>query len=741
MNAARSVKESYVPGKPIDQNHLYQLLTAAGETGLHPTEATMLMDLASDARPRVRRLMNDLVSSGSLRKEGKRYIAVRAPRPTTCLEGLLEVVRSGHAFVYRGATHQDIMVSASDLGGAIDGDTVEVEVWPQREGRQRGVVVRIVERGRRHVSGILEGPPWFLEAVDPRLPAVTVVEHEKWDRRRIPRGQVVLGDIVSYPERAGEPLKVRLGQVLGPPEHIRTEVARILISEGVVEGFSAEILHDTARIAPVDKAIQKGREDLRHLPFVTIDPVNARDFDDAIVSETHSSGNVRVWVAIADVAHYVRPGTALDIEAERRACSIYLPDRAIPMLPERLSADLCSLLPERDRLAMVVEMDVSPDGNVLHERCTNAIIRSRARLDYAGVAALFAGDLGERYENYTEWSDRLMALRDVSDALGRRRKKRGSLTLNLPETRVILDEDDPTRVRDICLSRSSEEMQAAYNLVEEFMLAANESIARICLREGLSPLWRIHQAPERDACEQLSSWLAAYGVDADPADLKTPAGMNKVLRKVAGHPAGWPLSFLCLRTLKQARYSAEHCGHFGLASEAYLHFTSPIRRYPDLTVHRLIKHWLDSKQLEPSAAPKTGLTRSQIAEDASQRERTAMDIERRVQSIFAASLIREQVGDVLEGTIVGFAAFGIFVRADHPTVEGLIHRERLPRHLRFSGETQQFIGRGVRYRLGDRLKVRVRAASLARGQIDFDLVSDSTKRRRKGSGKRHKGTR
>ena len=643
------------------------------------------------------------------------------------VEGTLQVTPGGRGFVDRGEAFEDVLVQHSDLGAALDGDLVEVEAW-QGARRTLGRIISVLKRGRSRIVGNLFTEDNFtllLRPDDIRLPSPIAVR----DGGEAKPGQAVLAEIVAYPEFLGDMPEVRVDRVLGEPDLLVTEVAKVVAGSGLDEplpaGAQRQAESVVSEVALTDEELAR-RTDLRHLHFVTIDPLSARDFDDAVALEDLPGGCARIWVAVADVSHYVQEGSALDKEARRRGCSIYLPDRAIHMLPEALSAGICSLVPNEDRLAMVVCMDIDPAGRITADDCLAAVIHSRGRLDYGGVAAALQGDFTGNRARYVEHADILERLGQVTGALRDARLARGSLDLDLPESQVQLDEDDPNRVRDIVYSRGDEPNKKAYNLIEELMVAANEAVARRFKGQNIPTIWRVHPTPTMDRVDQLCGWLSAYGIEADPAELDTPLGMGKVLEALRGHPSQRPLSYLVLRTLKQATYAVNNAGHFGLASRAYLHFTSPIRRYPDLHVHRLIKAML-SKEGKPSGGARPVRASSAkelkaIAKESTTTEQKAVALERDVRALYSAALMRDRIGDQADGLITSIIRDGFFVALDHPAVEGMVRLDRRDAHfypdqLRLKDQRKR-----VLYGLGDRVKVEVTDTNIRRRRVDLKLA-------------------
>jgi ribonuclease R len=745
----------------FDQQRILAAVSAAAE-GLETAAVARALGLEREQQQALRQLLKAMVRSGLLGQQGRRFVVgARPARAAAERLGTLRVSAAGRGGEERGlvllddAAEEPVYCDGDDMAEAIDGDRVALVLSAGR-GRARGRVVRVVERVRRRVTGFVEGPPWRLRPDDPRLAArpITIALDgdgvgratlESWAQAQ-PR-PLVAAEIVAYPVAAGAPLQVVVTRALGQAGELTTEVARVLVEQGVVEPFAAAVCAEAEALPDhVRRADLVDRVDLRDRPFVTIDPETARDFDDAVAMEAGPGGTTRVWVAVADVSHYVSAGTPLDEEARRRGCSVYLPDRAIPMLPTALSAGICSLLPQQDRLALVVRLDVDAAGAVVESDCMAAVIHSRARLDYAGAAAALAGELHGRREAYREHLPQLHALRRVAEALRARRMARGSLDLDLPEPKVVLDADDPALIRDIVISRQDPGVRQTYGLIEELMLAANEAVAQRFLRAQQPTLWRVHPTPRLEALQQLAQWLASYGValpgaaptaalrEGDEARVTASAArwLQRTLRAVGQHRAGRALTYLVLRSLKQACYRAEHQGHFGLASAAYLHFTSPIRRYPDLIVHRQVKAQLRAagkpaggRHVAAAAAGYDVAELREMAAASSARERAALDVTRQVQGLYGARLLRERIGDEVEGQITGVMAFGVFVALDQPAVDGLVHVEQLPERMLFDAERLRLDapGSGRALALGDRVRVRVIDTDLRRGQVNLQLVS------------------
>lgn len=645
--------------------------------------------------------------------------------------GRITIHPAGYGFV---ATDdgQTVFVPAKYRGMSLDGDQVSLSTWTGVKGIE-GRVNEVLSRGRARLTGILRragSMRMYLEPDDPRIATdYGRVALEGVDLGK--EGQAVVVEITQYPTALLPAMSGRVLKVLGDPEDPRTEIEKILAVASIPLEFPEATLAQAAatpqQLGPADFA---DRIDLRSRRFCTIDPETARDFDDALCVEDGPHGGPRVWVAVADVAHYVRWDDALDREAKIRGVSVYLPDRVISMLPIQLSAGICSLNPDVDRCAMVVRLDFDRDGAVVEAGLAAAVIRSHARLDYPGVAAALGGDFRGRREQYRQWEGELHRLNSLAQQLRARRAARGALELEIGEPKVILDADDARLVRDVVRAKGDPAVKGAYSLVEEFMIAANEAVGRYFRQRNVPSVWRIHAPPAEDRRVTLAKLLASYNIAADPEELASPLGMRKVLDALAVHPAGRALSFLVLRTLTQAVWDTVPIGHFGLASGDYLHFTSPIRRYPDLLVHRLLKHYLHREGQASGGGyhlpPPSPEELAQLASASSLHERRAMEAEREAVSMYRSYLMREQVGERYQGVISAVTSFGAFVEIEDPFVEGLIRLDSLATepfvfddvHLRLTGTLT-----GTVLGLGDTVTVEILSVSVLRRRIDLRLVA------------------
>ncbi len=646
-------------------------------------------------------------------------------------EGRIRVHPTGYGFVVRDDGQVDVFVPAKYRGAALDGDRVLLYTWEGFKGTE-GRVEEVLARGRAKITGILEksGASLFVVPDDPRIATDfgrVGVEGGPGEARL---GECVVVDITHYPSDVDNRMAGRIAKVLGPPDDPRTEIQKIIICADLPYEMPEEALVQAEAISqtlqPEDFA---DRIDLRDRNFLTIDPETARDFDDAICIEDGPRGGPRVWVAVADVSHYVQPGDALDNEAQIRGVSVYLPEQVIPMLPMKISAGICSLNPHVDRCAMVVRMDYNAKFELQDTSFAAAVIQSSDRLDYPGVAAALSGDFRGPREKYRKWTQELHRLHELAQSLRGRRRAKGTLELDIPEAKIVLDADDPLMVRDVVRSKGTEGVKEAYQLVEEFMIAANEAVGAFFRTRNIDALWRIHAPPKESRVEELAELLGAFGIHVDVEESMTPIGMRDVLDQVNAMESGTALSFLVLRSLTQAVYSTTNVGHFGLASKEYIHFTSPIRRYPDLQVHRLIKMQLyregqasggGGRWKRPSLEDLTAL-----AAKCSGHERRAVEAEREVVAMYRAYLMRQHVGETFQGRVSGVTHFGAFIEINEPFVEGLIKVEALgDDFFDFDPVMMQLTGRrsGFTLSLGDDIEVEVLNVSVAQRRIELGIV-------------------
>ena len=637
-----------------------------------------------------------------------------------CLSEKLDVIpgtvtahRDGFGFLVPDDGSDDVFLPVPDMRAVLDGDRVAVRLSGSgRGGRRAGTVVEILARSRESFVGRYyreRDLGWVVETG--RSPHHFIVTDR--DRGNAEPGQLVKLEILEYPGAAHE-ARGKVVEVLGDPRDPRVLTNAAIEMFHIPSRWPERALGDARLIGvEVDAADKRARTDLRDLPLVTIDGEDARDFDDAVFAEP-TSGGWRLVVAIADVSHYVRSGEAIDTEARRRGTSVYFPDRVVPMLPEELSNELCSLKPAVDRLCMVCDMRVDQKGNVTGSTFYRAVMHSRARLTYNAV------DQCQRGEPDSGVPDAVRPMLDnlygVFACLHQARGRRGALDLDLPEIKIQLNASGGI------VGVASRRRNDAHRLIEECMIAANVEAARYLGKHKLTTLYRVHAGPEGDRLEELRLLFQGLGIPiADTAGTQ-PGEINRVLKLISDRPDFPMLATAVLRSMKQAVYQPANKGHFGLALSSYAHFTSPIRRYPDLLVHRGIGHLVDGGK--PAAFAVDVPAAEQLGTTTSMQERRADEATRYVESRCKCLFMQDQVGATLDGVVTGVTHFGLFVMLRDLLVDGLIHVTSLPSdyyHLEPGARGLKGERTGRAFRLGDDLRVRVVRVDPDEARIDLAL--------------------
>ena len=691
------------------------------------------------------------------------------------IEGIVQGHRDGHGFVIRDDAGPDIYIPANEMRAVLHKDRVRVHIVRQdRRGRPEGHIVEIVERPTKTLIGRLlqESGVWLVAPEDKRYGQDVLVPQSAIGKAKT--GQVVVVELTEAPALFGQPVG-RIVEVLGEMDDPGMEIEIAVRKYGVPHIFSDACL--AAAKALPEKVMakdRKGRVDLRDVPLCTIDGEDARDFDDAVYCEPAKVGRSKGWrllVAIADVSHYVQNGNAIDIDAYERATSVYFPRRVIPMLPEKLSNGLCSLNPEVDRLCMVCDMLVTAKGEVHAYQFYPGVMHSHARFTYTEVAAILSNTRGPEAQQRAERVPDLLNLHGVFRSLLEARQARGAVDFDTVETQIVCD--DNGRIEKI-IPRTRND---AHRLIEECMLAANVCSADFIEQNGRTALFRVHDKPSIEKLELLRGYLKALGIPLSVSDTPRPAEFQAIAAATKDRPDAQQIHTMLLRTMMQAMYTPDNGGHFGLAFEAYTHFTSPIRRYPDLLVHRVIKSILEetkyklpklptpgeaqekmakrlaSRVADPQIKPRSRVAQAEIQGweaaglHCSANERRADEASRDVEAWLKCKYMRDYLGEEFAGTVTAVTSFGIFVTLDAMYVEGLVHITELGGdYFKFDEQRQELRGErsGVRYSIGTRLQVQVGRVDLDGRKIDFRIVqdeSDVVPPRGGGAGRQREGRR
>lgn len=632
------------------------------------------------------------------------------------IKGRVQAHRDGFGFLIPETGGEDLFIHPRQLAKVWDGDIVLArELGSGPRGKKEAALVEVISRGVEQLVGRLKFQKGGVALVIPENSSLlheVLIPPEHLNGAE--DGQLVQVEILEHPT----PRRMVIGaitEVLGSFKSAGMEIEVALRTYNLPFTWPEAALHQ-AKLLPVEVTPEEitDRKDLRHLNFVTLDGEDAKDFDDAVYAEPHAESGWKLWVAIADVSHYVTPGSALDQEAYVRATSVYFPGRTLPMLPEALSNGLCSLNPLVDRLALVCQMHISAQGELSSYKFYPAVIKSKARLNYTEVGALFdepnSPAAAEFKQTYPQLLNDLNTMHQLYLALRQARSVRGAIDFETRETRIVFN-DDKKIDRIVPVVR-----QDSHKLIEEFMLCANVAAARYLEKNKLSALFRVHDSPKLERLETLRSFLGGLGLVLEGGDKPSPQDYQQLLSKIGERPDAEIIQTLMLRSMQQAVYSPENLGHFGLAYPAYAHFTSPIRRYPDLLVHRALT----------GAGTYSAQQMIALGEHCSMAERRADEAVRDVTDWLKCEFMQDKVGEVFQGKVTSVVGFGLFIELEKYFIEGLVHLSALPGdYYRFEPENQRLVGErsGRSYSLGDQVEVIVSRVNLEDRQIDFDLTA------------------
>lgn len=657
---------------------------------------------------------------------------IKLPAKEVLVEGIFRANERGFGFVSIEGEESDVYVSKENTGYALNGDTVQIDIIQPAnhlEGRTaEGKVVGIVQRSMTQVVG--EFFPYDTEKrQETDLYGYVVPQDKKLSNYQIliaaegiqpVEGSICVVEVTHYPEPGfGTSLEGLVKQTVGHKNDPGMDILSIVMQHGIPTEFPKEALAHADQIADeISESDIQGRRDLRGQRIVTIDGAEAKDLDDAVTVKKLANGNFFLGVHIADVSHYVTEGSPMDLEAADRATSVYLTDRVIPMIPHRLSNGICSLNPHVPRLAMSCEMEINQQGKVVSHDIFESVIETTERMTYSAVNEILDEQLPETLERYQELVPMFTDMGELHQILEGMRQERGAISFEDREAGIIVDEAG--HPIDIVLrSRGVGE-----RLIESFMLIANETVAKHFTDAKLPFIYRIHEQPKEDKMQRFFEFATNFGilVKGTKEDI-TPKALQEVLEQIAGKPEEAVINKMLLRSMQQAKYSDDPAGHYGLAAEDYTHFTSPIRRYPDLIVHRLIKAYMTKPILE-ATKEKWAEALPEIAVHSSQMERRAVDAERDTDSLKKAEFMQDKVGEEFAGVIGSVTKFGLFIELPN-TVEGLIHITKLPDYFHFVESHLALVGErtGVTYKIGQKVVIKVTKADTTTREIDFEMIS------------------
>lgn len=680
------------------------------------------IEMLGDGRLRLKRLPDSLVGTFSGTDRGFGFVMVED-------EGI-----------------DDIFVPAKATKLAFDGDTVEVEITeaPDPSGKRsaEGKITRIIERKTEQVIGE------FIPYTDDEIADYNLYGYVKAKLKKGPehiiqiemnglnptRGEIVSVDITHYPAYKGEDMRGVVTETIGHKDEPGIEILSIVHKHNIRSEFPDEVLAEAEQVPDqISAADLKGRRDLRGQQIITIDGADAKDLDDAVTVERLDNGHFQLGVHIADVSHYVREDSALDKEAFERGTSSYLTDRVIPMLPQRLSNGICSLHPKVDRLTLSCEMEINQQGNVVAYDIFPSVIRSVERMTYEAVNHILEEKHPQTRKQYQSLVPMLEEMAELHHILEQKRRHRGAIDFDSDEAKIIVDKDG--KAIDIELR----ERRVGERLIESFMLAANETVSEHYSKADLPILYRVHEQPDESKMKRFLEFITTFGLTAQASkDSITPKDLQRVMDRIKDEPYEAVISMLLLRSMQQARYDVDPIGHYGLGADYYSHFTSPIRRYPDLILHRLI-HYYDEVGRSQQDKKRWASRLPDIAKHSSEAERRAIDAERETDELKKTEFMADKVGQEFMGTIISITGFGMFIQLPN-TVEGLVHVSMMDDdYYRFDEDHLVMIGErtGKVFRIGQPIKVKLMRADVEEVQIDFSIVEDFAKGD-KTQGKPHK---
>lgn len=679
-------------------------------------ELAMILQVPKENRGELLEVLDELIRDGKIEvsKRGKYRIA-----EMPLLTGRLVGNARGFGFVEVEGREEDIFISESNMASAIHGDTVQISLLPEKTGKRReGVVVKVLGHEVTELVGTYQKSRNFGFVVpDNRKITRDIFIPTEYSGGAV-NGHKVVVEITDYGSADKKP-EGRIREIIGHINDPGTDILSVVYGYEIPMEFPERVMNQAERTPlEVSEADRAGRLDLRDWQIVTIDGEDAKDLDDAI-SLTKEGEIYHLGVHIADVTNYVQENSALDREALKRGTSVYLVDRVIPMLPHRLSNGICSLNQGVDRLALSCLMDVDQKGNVVDHKIAETVIRVDRRMSYTSVQKILEGD-GEETKEYEEQAPMFFLMEELAKILRNKRKKRGSIDFDFPESKILLDgEGHPVEIAPY-------DRNTATKIIEDFMLLANETVAEDFFWREMPFIYRTHDTPDPEKIQQLALFINNFGYAIkNTRDEIHPKELQKLLTKIEDSPEEALISRLTLRSMKRAQYTVDCTGHFGLAAKYYCHFTSPIRRYPDLEIHRIIKETLRGKMTESRISHYNGIL-EEVAAHASQTERRADEAERDVEKMKKAEYMESHVGECYEGVISGITNWGFYVELPN-TVEGMVHVTNLyDDRYYYREETFDLAGAntGKVYKLGQKVRIRVLGADKKSNEIDFEIAEE-----------------
>ena len=679
-------------------------------------ELAMLLQVPKDQRDELKAVMDSLEAEGKVHVTQKgKYIKGEAKH----LRGIFQANARGFGFVTVEGEPEDIFIGEEDMGGAMQGDEVEVAITKAPAGRRReGKILKIVNRGTQRLVGYYQSRKNFGFVVPDNERILQDIFVPAEQSKGAVTGHKVVVELTSYGGERKKP-EGRIVEILGHANDPGVDILSIVKSYDLPIEFPEKVLNQAERVAkPVTGADMAGRKDVRDWQTVTIDGEDAKDLDDAITL-TKEGDNYILGVHIADVTNYVQENSALDREALKRGTSVYLADRVIPMLPHVLSNGMCSLNAGEDRLALSCIMTVDAKGNVIDHQIAETVVNVDERMSYTSVKKILEEHDEEECRRYQTLIPMFELMKELSEILRNRRHKRGAIDFDFPESKMVLDEDGTP------LEIKAYDRNVATKIIEDFMLLANETVAEEYFWQEIPFVYRVHEAPDEEKMKKLITFIQNFGytMHVPKGQEIRPKEVQKLLDKIEGSQEEAMISRLTLRSMKQAKYSPDNDGHFGLATQYYTHFTSPIRRYPDLQIHRIIKDNLRGRMTE-SRRDHYAKILTEVTMQASSLERRADEAERETVKLKKVQYMKKFYGEEFEGVISGITKWGLYVELPN-TVEGLVHvANMMDDHYDYDETHFQMVGThtGKRYELGQKVKVRVTGCDTIARTIDFELV-------------------